>query len=42
MTRRQRTKNDLHKSSPKSARSVLEKLFSHNDDLSVISILDLT
>jgi hypothetical protein len=42
MARRQRTNNGLHKSSPKSALSVLEKLFSpYNDELSVKSILDL-
>ena len=36
MVRRQRTNNGLHKSSPKSALSVLEQLFSpYNDELSV-------
>jgi hypothetical protein len=41
MFRRQRTSKDLQKSTPKSELSVLENLFSHNGELSVLSILDL-
>ena len=41
MFRGQRTNKDYKKSSPKSELSVLEKLFSPNGELSVLSILDL-
>ena len=41
MSRGQRTNNDLQKSYPKSDLSVLENLFSYNDELSVLSILEL-
>jgi hypothetical protein len=42
MFRGQMTNKDYKKSSPKSELSVLEKLFSPNGELSVLSILDLT
>jgi hypothetical protein len=41
MSRGQRTNKDLQKSSPKSDLSVIEKLFSHNRELSALSILEL-
>jgi hypothetical protein len=41
MSRGNRKNKDLQKSSPKSDLSVLESLFSHNRELSVLSILDL-
>ena len=41
MFRGQMTNKDYKKSSPKSELSVLEKLFSRNGELSVLSILDL-
>ena len=41
MSRGQRTNKDLQKSSPKSDLSVLEFFFTHDSELSVLSILDL-
>ena len=41
MSRGQRTNKDLQKISPISDLSVLENLFSHDRELSVLSILDL-